>query len=32
VQLLLGDTKLESTICFFGIEVIDACKMTARNL
>lgn len=31
VQLLLGHTKLESTVCHFGIEVDDALKMTEQT-
>jgi site-specific recombinase XerC len=31
VQLLLGDTKLESTIRYLGFEVDDALEMTEQT-
>jgi integrase len=31
VQLLLGHTKLESTVRFLGIEVNDALEMAEQN-
>ena len=31
VQLLLGHAKLESTVCYLGIEVDDALKMAEQT-